>query len=156
MVERHRVVPDPICDRDSFDRPQYVDYFTMPAPEHMQAASPTDWARAVCTLTPVAMVVWRGVLGLRLRPGAPEHVGGWRIAAETENWTRVEAESWLLGAHVVFGVESDELSLATFVRYESPAAKLVWPPVAALHQRSVPVMMRQAAKTLATGGGVAV
>jgi hypothetical protein len=156
MVERHRIVPDPIRDRDSLDRPHYVDYFTMPAPEHMQAAaSPTDWARAVCTLTPAAVAVWRGVLGLRLHPGAPDHIGGWRIGAETESWTRVEAESWLLDAHVVFGLESNELSLATFVHYESPAAKLVWPPVAAVHQRSVPIMMRQGAKTLATAGGSA-
>jgi hypothetical protein len=155
MVERHRMVPDPIRDRDSLDQPHYAYYFTMPAPEHMQAASPTDWARAVCTLTPAAMAIWRGALGLRLHPGAPDHIGGWRIGAETGNWTRVEAESWLLDAHVVFGLESNELSLATFVRYESPAAQLVWPPVAALHHMSVPIMMRQAAKTFTTSGGLA-
>jgi hypothetical protein len=155
MVQRHRIVPAPIRDRDSLEQPHYIDYFTMPAPGQMQTARPKDWARAVCTLTPAAMVVWRGILGLRLHPGAPDRLGGWRIGAETESWTRVEAESWLLTAHVVFGLEPDVLSLATFVRYESPAARLVWPPVATLHQRSVPIMMRQAAKTLSAGGGIA-
>jgi hypothetical protein len=147
MVERHRVVPDHMRARDTFERAHYADFFTMPRPAQLQA-TPTDWARAVCTLTATAMFVWRGVVGLRLRPGAPNHVGGWRIDAETEDWTRIEARSWLLSAHVVFGVEPDKLSLSTFIRYDNPLARVVWPPVAVLHQRAVPIMMRQAAETL--------
>jgi hypothetical protein len=93
--------------------------------------------------------VWRA-LGLRLAPGpSPDHVQGWRIAARGGDWIRLEAMSWFMTAHAVLHVEDGRLSIALFLRYERTIAALIWPPVARMHRRGVPAMLRQALRATA-------
>src|SRR5262249_24831950 len=88
-------------------------------------------------------LLWRGVLGLRLRSRpSTERVGGWRIAARGEDWIRLEASSWFLTAHLVIRRDDRHLSTGTFIRYDRPIAALVWGPVSAVHRRLMPGLLR--------------
>jgi hypothetical protein len=103
--------------------------------------SPEGWARAALEETPTgrsAPSLWR-LLGLRLGPRrSPDHVQGWKIADRRDNWIRLEAASWFMTAHAVVHVETGQVSVALFLRYDRPIAALVWPPVAIMHRRAVP------------------
>ena len=59
---------------------------------------------------------------------------GWKIADRGDSWIRLEAASWFLTGHVLVHVDNDQLSLASFVRYDRPLATLVWPPVSLIHE----------------------
>jgi hypothetical protein len=139
-------IPATIRSRDTLASPDYVDVFTAAA-RGVRDRSPEEWARGVLEETPTgrsAPALWRS-LGLRLGPKpSAEHVQGWKIAARGEDWIRLETASWFMTAHGILHLEDRRVSLALFIRYDHPIARLVWMPVSALHRRAVPVMLRQA------------
>jgi hypothetical protein len=139
-------IPATIRSRDTLASPDYVDVFTAPA-SGARDRSPEEWARVLLEETPTgrsAPALWRS-LGLRLGPKpSAEHVQGWKIAARGEDWIRLETASWFMTAHGIVHLEDRRVSLALFIRYDHPIARLVWMPVSALHRRAVPVMLRQA------------
>jgi hypothetical protein len=114
--------------------------------------TPEEWAEVMLGGLPKPLralipVVHRGVLGLRLqlRP-APDRMLGWRIAEREERRVRLAAEGWLIAADVVVSMDaSGAASLATFIRYESPLARIVWPPVSLLHRYAAVLLVRAAA-----------
>ncbi|MEU2394639.1 DUF2867 domain-containing protein [Streptomyces sp. NPDC007369] len=132
----------------------YVDLFTLTA-EGASRRSPEQWARAL--FEDVAgrqgQFIWRVLLGLRLR-GAPsasasaQHVAGWRIAERRDGRIRLEAHSWMLTGHLVVDVQDDQVSLATVVRYRRSAAARIWPPLATVHRRLAPGLLRDAHRIL--------
>jgi hypothetical protein len=120
--------------------PDYLDQFTLTA-AGVSDSSAEQWARSAFedVAGRTGQVVWRGIVGLRLsRRPAPDRLAGWRIAERGDGWLRLEARGWMLTAHVVFHVEGDRLSIATFIRYDRPPAAVLWPPMAERHRRAVP------------------
>ncbi|MFB7249718.1 hypothetical protein [Microbacterium sp. NPDC056234] len=110
-------------------------------------ASPEQWARAMFgdVPGPAQQFIWRGLLGIRLRRGrSPRTVAGWRIAAASERWVRLEAASWFLSAELVVRTFEGGVSLSTFVRYDRAAARIVWPPLSAVHRLLIPGVLRTA------------
>ncbi|WP_418960157.1 DUF2867 domain-containing protein [Streptomyces tritici] len=133
----------------------YADVFTLTA-AGASARSPEQWARAL--FEEVAgrqgQFIWRGLLGLRLRrgTGSAGHVAGWRIAERCDGRVRLEARSWMLTGHLVVEVDDDRVSLATVLRYRRRAAARVWPPLAAVHRRLAPGLLRDAHAVLFADG----
>lgn len=151
-VVKERNVPEAIRSLSNMDSPDYASLFTATT---AQAAdrSPEEWARAIVAGVPAAsrLIVWRAICGLRLDPGASaDHIAGWRIADRGETWLRAEAASSFLTAHIVFQVDDRQLSFATFVRYDRPRAAVVWPPVAVVHHRAVPYLLRTAVRRVSS------
>lgn len=146
-------IPDAIRDLAALADADYADLAT--AATGRVDASPEEWARAALEDTPTgrsAPLLWR-LLGLRLGPTpSPDHVQGWRIADRGDDWIRLETTSWLMTAHAVVQAADGQVSLALFLRFDQPVAAFIWPPVAVMHRRAVPVMLGQAVKALAARG----
>jgi hypothetical protein len=114
-------------------------------------ATPEQWARAMFGDVPglFGNLVWRGLLGFRLHAGrSPATVAGWRIAGRGPDEIRLEAVSWFLTGNLVVRAAEGQVSLATFLRYDRPVGRLIWPPLSAVHRRLVPVTLRRAASVL--------
>ena len=118
-------------------------------------ATAEQWARAMFGDVPNAgqILIWRVLLGLRLRRGrSPETVAGWRIGERGSDWIRLEAASWFLAAELLVQVAEGRVSLTTFVHYRRLAGHGVWPPLSAGHRRVVPGVLRAAEAKLRRGG----
>lgn len=129
----------------------YADMFTLTLPEDGTTSSPEQWARTL--FEDVAALqgqfIWRVLLGLRLRRRtSPQCIAGWRIAERRDNRIRLEAHSWMLTGHLVVQVDPGQVSLATVLRYRRPPAARVWPPLAAVHRRLAPGLLRDAHRIL--------
>jgi hypothetical protein len=143
-------IPAAIRHASAMPDPSYVDLFRVSVAEQPDASA-EGWARAILEDTPTgrsAPRLWR-LLGLRLGPPeSPDHVQGWEIVHRDRRWIRLAAASWCMNARAVVWIEDGELSLAVFVRFDRPEAAIIWPPVAVVHRRAVPVMLRQAVAPL--------
>lgn len=155
-VRWQREVPEAIRALDTLAEPDYTDVFTTLARE--APPRPVDrWFRSVMNDVPAGLrrftfLAQRGLLGLRLDPRpASDRLIGWRFADGGDDWFRLEATSWMLTGHVVFRAEGRHLTFATFVRYDHPAARLVWPPVSLIHRQVGLALMRYAASALMRG-----
>jgi len=128
-VLRQRNVPKAIAL--SAPWPNYVDLFSVTTSAAADR-SPERWARAGIEDAPglAGQFIWRVVLGLRLeRRPSLDHVGGWKIGDRDDNWVRLEAASWFLTAQIVVQVDPEQVSVATFIRYDRPMAAVIWPPL---------------------------
>ncbi|MEU7134975.1 DUF2867 domain-containing protein [Streptomyces sp. NPDC046261] len=144
-VHRQHEIPAEIRALVGPEKNGYADVFTLAADG--TATSPEQWARAL--FEDVAglqgQFIWRVLLGLRLRRRpSPQHIAGWRTAERRDGWIRLEAHSWMLTGHLVVRTGDGQVSMATAVRYRRPTAARVWPPLAALHRRLVPGLLRDA------------
>lgn len=142
-------VPQAIRSPVTLADPDYVDVFTITTPD-ASGRTPEEWARAILEEAPVSRrfprILWR-LLGLRLGPpGSPDYVQGWKIAGRGDDWIRVETGSWYASAQAVCLVGNETVSVSLSLRYDRPIARLIWAPVSVLHQRGVPVMLKQAAR----------
>ena len=145
-----RDVPAALRALDTLVDPDYADVFTATAPE--PPSRPLDaWLRSVLSRSPSAVSrlpfhVQRHVLRLRIDAGPSEdRLIGWPIAARGDDWVRLEATGPLMTGHLVFHADGRHLALATFVRYEHPSARLVWPPVSLVHRQVGLAFIRRAA-----------
>jgi len=141
-------IPEAIRSLSTLTSPDYVDLFTITT-DGAAGRSPEQWARAgVEDAAGLAgQFVWRVLCGLRLaRRPSPDYVGGWKIADRGDSWIRLEAVSWFMTVQLVVQVDDAQLSVATFIRYESPMASLVWPPLSAGHRSAMPGLLRQAVR----------
>jgi len=113
--------------------------------------SPEQLARAVFEGAPrpvrlFLVVGFRYGLGLKFGPrSSPEHVLGWAIIDREPDSITLESRSWMLTSRLVFRTEESQVSVSTFVRYDRPIAKVIWPPVSVLHCQIVPRLLRRAA-----------
>jgi hypothetical protein len=151
-VIRQDNIPEVIRLRGGMDRPDYIDLFTITT-TGAAAGSPEQWSRSA--IEGVAglggQIIWRGVLGLRLKPQpSKERVGGWEIGGDGEDWIRLEASSWFLTAHLVLRLHHGHLSVATLIRYDRPMARLIWVPLSAIHRRLMPGLLHKSVR-LRTG-----
>jgi hypothetical protein len=147
-------VPEAIRSLSTMADPDYVDCFIL-ATSAARDLPAEEWALATDEVIGLAgQFVWRGVLGLRLAPrSSPDHVGGWTIVERGDDWIRLEAESWLVTAHIVVLVDDERLSAATFVRYQRRIAAAVWRPLSVLHRRAVPGFLRRTVRNVEARAG---
>lgn len=122
----------------------YADRFTLVTDA---VATPEQWARAMFGDVPTRaeLLIWRGILRLRLdRRRAPSLVAGWRVTAQDTSWIRLEAASRLMTGNLIVQTASRRVSLTTVVGYDRRTAASVWRPLAILHRRLVPGILRDA------------
>jgi hypothetical protein len=119
--------------------------------------SPEQWARAVFegAPRPVRWFLLAGFkfgLGLRFGPiRSPEHILGWAIVERAQDTVTLQAQSWFLTSRLVLRADGSHRTQSTYVRYDRSIAALLWPPVAILHRRIVPRLVRRAATHTADG-----
>jgi hypothetical protein len=129
----------------------YADQFTLFTDGH---ATPEQWARAMFGDVPslAEMLIWRGLLGLRLCPGrSPATVAGWQIGDRGDDWIRLQAASWFLTGNLLVQTADRRVSLTTVLHYDRRLGQAVWPPLSAIHRRLVPRLLRDAAARAASG-----
>lgn len=111
-----------------------------------------DWARDIWEGAPLALrwfmtTGWRFVLRLRLGPArSPDYILGWRIVDRRTDLTVCRLGSGLLHAGNVFRLVDGSFVWSTYVSYERPLARVIWPPVAVIHRLTVRVSLRRAAR----------
>jgi hypothetical protein len=114
--------------------------------------SSEQWARAVWEGAPAPLrwfmlAGWRLVLGLRLGPRhSPDHILGWRIVDRGPDGTACQLRSGFLHAHNVFCKADGTFVWSTFVTYERPIGRVIWPPASLLHRLLVRIALRRAAR----------
>jgi hypothetical protein len=149
-VVQQQTIPDRIRSLSNLARIDYGDLFT--ATRNTANTSAEQLARAIVEGAPHELsrrFLWRAVLGLRLEPHhSPGCMGGWKIGGRGDSWLRIEAASWFITAHVVFHVDDDHLSAATFIRYDRPVAAVLMPPVTLMHRCAMPGLLRYAVNAL--------
>lgn len=143
-VRQRAGIPEAVRAACGMPGPDYVDVFTLTV-AGARDTPPERWARTA--FEEVAgrggQFIWRGLLGLRLqRRPSPGHVAGWRIGGLGEDWVRLEAQSWMLTGNLVLHLTDGEATLVTALRYDRPFARAVWPPLAAVHRRLAPGLLR--------------
>jgi hypothetical protein len=149
-VHWQREVPEAIRSLGALAGADYADIVT--ATIAQTPAEPEQLIRAALQGLPRGLLIFvpfiqRAFLGLRLKlQPSPDHLLGWKIADRGENWIRIEAASWFLTAHVVMHADHGHLSFASFVRYDRPLAKLVWPPISLIHRQVALALVRSATR----------
>jgi hypothetical protein len=99
-------------------------------------------ARAPSALRSVILIAHRRVLRLNVGPDF------WPIVASDPDMVRLEAAGLLIaGALVARRIGGRTARLTTFVTYQGPFARIVWPIVAPLHRRVAPYLMERAARS---------
>jgi hypothetical protein len=148
-VLRTRNIPGSVLALGSLSGIDYADLFTVST---RAEATPERWARAMFGNVPSLgeLLIWRGVLGLRLARGrSPGTVGGWRIGGRGADWIRLEAASGTLSCNLVVQTGDGLVSLASFLHYDRRLGRAIWPPLSAIHRRLVPRVLRGAAERAA-------
>jgi hypothetical protein len=110
--------------------------------------TPEQWARAMFGNEPSLgeLFIWRVLLGLRLSRGrSPDTVAGWRIGGRGDDWIRLETASPAMTANLVVGTGGGQVTLTTMLRYDRTPARIIWPPLSAVHRFLVPRVLRDAA-----------
>jgi hypothetical protein len=114
--------------------------------------SSEHWARAAWEGAPAPLrwfmvAGWRLVLGLRLGPlHSPDHVLGWPIVTRGPDETGCQLRSGFLEAYNLFRKVDGTLVWSTFVTYERPMARVIWPPASLVHRLLLRVVLRRAAR----------
>ena len=143
-----REVAESVRTLVALPRVDYADRFVLATDVD---ATPEQWARAMFGDVPSVAEwwIWRGVLGLRLSRGrSPVTVGGWRVGARSEDWIRLEAASRSLRAEMLVQTAAGQVSWTTSLHHDRRVARVVWPPLSAVHRRLVPRVLRDAERRL--------
>jgi hypothetical protein len=146
-------IPESVRALSSLPDIDYADQFTLSTDAD---ATPQQWARAMFGDVPsvAELLIWRGLLGLRLSPGrSPATVAGWQIGDRGDDWIRLEAASWFLTGNLLVQTADGRVSLGTFLHYDRRLGHGVWPPLSAIHRRLVPGLLRDAAARIRAPGG---
>lgn len=131
---------------------EYADAFRITANGRHPAE---QWARSAFEGGPSAkrrlfgLVVWRGLLGLRLAPfNSSDHVAGWAIVENEPETVVLHAESWLIVARLVIDVADSHTTLTTLMRYVRPEGRAVWAVLGIAHRRLAPRVLAGARRSL--------
>ncbi|MBW9210719.1 DUF2867 domain-containing protein [Mumia sp. zg.B53] len=139
----------PTTSWSALDAPDYADVFS-----HRSDVDTTaeHWARVMFGNTPglLGTLLFRGLLGLRItHRRSRDTIGGWRVAARTDEAVRLEARSWFLTGELVVLAAAGSVTLVTSMRYDRRLAAIVWPAIAVVHRRVAPGLLRDAATAIA-------
>ncbi|GAA4833235.1 hypothetical protein GCM10025787_10780 [Saccharopolyspora rosea] len=148
---RQIAIPDDVGQHTTLQRPDYHDAFSVP-PGALAGLPAEAVLRRVLEQSRPALrrfvrTGWRFGLGFPLAPfPAPGHVLGWPISASTPQAVTGDQRSRLLTVQLVLHTSDHAVVFATFVRYEHPAASVLWAAAGPLHRRIVPALPRDAAR----------
>jgi hypothetical protein len=147
-VRWRREVPEAIRSLGALAHTDYADIVTATIDE--TPADPEQLVRAALKSLPRTLIfvipfLQRVFLGLRLKLGpSPDRLLGWKIVDRGDHWMRIEAASWFLTGHVVMHVDQEQMSFASFIRYDRRLAAFVWPPVSLIHRQVALALVRSA------------
>ena len=106
------------------------------------------WEGASAPLRWFMLAGWRLVLGLRLGPRhSPDHILGWRIVDRRPDETVCSLRSGFLTAYNMFRTVDSSFVWSTFITYQRPVARVIWPPVSVLHRVLVRIALQRAARS---------
>src|SRR5258705_1552514 len=111
-------IPESVRALSSLPDIDYADQFTISADA---CTTPEQWARAMFGDVPnvAELLIWRGLLGLRLSRGrSPATVAGWQIGERGEDWIRLEAASWVLTGNLLVQPADVRVSLGALLHYD--------------------------------------
>jgi hypothetical protein len=118
------------------------------APPHPGAHDAEWWARRTFERLPrvvrTGLVLgWRFPLALRLGPGG---ILGWRVSSEAGGGVRMTAEGPLCTAANIVRVVDAGVVWTTVVEPKNRLGRVVWAAAAQVHERTLPLMLRHAAR----------
>jgi hypothetical protein len=133
----------------------HVDYGDAFALETAVVATPEEWARAIFGDIPDAAerLIWRGCLGLRLRPAGADVIAGWPVTRGGPHWIRLENRSAMLAGNLVVRIRDGQVALGVFVRYHRRRGRLVWSLLAPIHRLLAPRLLHDAETTIRQRSG---
>ncbi len=147
-----RAVPAAIRSRATLGRIDYESAFTV-ATDPCDHRSAEQWARAMYESPPTAqrVFIWYSWKALTARLGpypSDKHILGYRIKTNDRDYICFSV-TWTLGltCDLVLAVAPETATLGSFVELNRPAARIVWPMVALLHERIVPYWLTRAARS---------
>ncbi|GAA3282124.1 hypothetical protein [Nesterenkonia halobia] len=126
--------------------PDYADEFVL-VPKDSAVASAEAWARALFGDTPDRgqLLIFRGLLRLHLaRTASPDTVVGFAVVDRADGAIRLQASSDFLRCHLIVRARPDRIVLTTAMKYTGRRAALIWTPLAAIHRRLAPGLLRDA------------
>lgn len=128
----------------------YTDAFCVELPAG-PARSGEEWARETFEGAPTRTGAWLRcgwrLLGLRLAPsGGAGTILGWRLRHGDADFALIALDSWIgLSGELLFRPDPGGLLFATLAERKNPAARAIWAPIAPLHRRIIPALLRRAA-----------
>ena len=127
--------------------PDYSDCFEIAS---LSGATAGDWARASLRGAdgPFSRVVWQGLLGFRLAPGAPGTLVGWPIRHDSPERFVMESDGRLMAGRMVFELVDDAVRWTTTLRFHGTIGRVVWAGAGPAHRRIAPRCLDQAHRRL--------
>jgi hypothetical protein len=142
-------LPEAVQAVDTLPDPSYTCAFEIDVPL-AGTRSAEEWLRAIMEDGPAPvrwfiLAGWMAALRLRLGPRPSlNHVLGWKILSATPTEIVIGVEGATLSAHQVVQVQDAKAVHATIVRYDRPAARVLWAVAAPIHVRVIPYLMARA------------
>ncbi len=139
---------DPVLGCSTLTRPHHASAYQIRIAANGPSAD--QWARLVFQDAPPALRLflvlgWRMVLRVQLAPVTSHgHVLGWTLEARSSTSATMGVRSPLMGVQKVLRVDRDRLVVATFVRFDRPAARLLWTVVLPIHRLLEPALLTNA------------
>jgi hypothetical protein len=117
--------------------PDYSDCFRV---DGVPGRTAGEWARATLRGADGAFsrVVWQGILGFRLTPGAPGTFVGWSIREDSPERFVLQSEGRLMAGRMVFEVGELDVRWTTSLRYHGPVGPVIWAGAGPAHRRIAP------------------
>jgi len=129
-------IPDELTVIAGLDRVDYADAFRAHATVDR---TPEQYARLAVRSMPSSVMglVWAAhrALGLRIGArGAPGRALGWQVVRSDERVFVMAASGPLMTPRVITSVAGGEVTVATLIRFESPAAAPIWAAIGPIHR----------------------
>lgn len=147
-AERTEVGPGALSRLPDAD---YADAFRIASARGITAE---QWARRAFESGPraprqlFALVVWQGVLGLRLVAPDSPNVAGWAIVENEPEILVLRSEGRLMACRMIMEASGSHATLTTLLRYERTAGRRVWSVVGNAHRALAPRIFERARRSL--------
>jgi hypothetical protein len=149
-IHQIAVAPEPLLGDSEYDE---ADSFEIRLDES-DTHSAEEWVRTSLEDAPAALRllirrVHRDVIRFRLGPQSDaQHVLGWQIVTSSPDVLQLEAAGPIARGVIVARMHSPtRATLATFVFYRHPSARLMWAFIRPVHQRVARYLLHRAAAT---------
>jgi hypothetical protein len=149
-IHQIAVAPEPLLGDSAYDE---ADSFEVRL-DHSDTHTAEEWVRTALEEAPPALRllirrVHRDVIRFRLGPQSDAaHVLGWQIVTSSPEVLQLEADGPIARGVIVARRHSPtRATLATFVSYRHPSARLMWPFIRPVHQRVARYLLHRSAAT---------